>query len=285
MARKATAKKSGKKAAKKPAPKRARKVKREDLGLLQVHVYDLKGKSAGIVELPPVFGSAMRVDLIRRAVTTFAANRRQPYAASPRAGMRHSAEWSGKGHGVSRVPRIPGTMTGTQAPGTVGGRASFPPRIERKWGQKMNVKERRQARNAALAAVHDTDLVRARGHRFAENLTTPVVVQDGIEDIESVAEALDFLDAIGAIDDVARAKAGRHVRAGRGKLRGRRYRVPRGPLLVVNDVPTVRQGFGNLPGVEVVAPSGLNAEVLAPGGDPGRLAIFSASALEALRGW
>jgi large subunit ribosomal protein L4e len=68
-------------------------------------------------------------------------------------------------------------------------------------------------------------------------------------------------------------------------MRGRRYRTPRGPLVVVRDAAKARHGFGNLPGVEVVTPAALNAEVLAPGGDPGRLTIFSASALDVVRGW
>jgi len=43
--------------------------------------------------------------------------------------------------------------------------------------------------------------------------------------------------------------------------------------------------FGNLPGVDVVNAAALNAEVLAPGGDAGRLTVFSEGALEMLRSW
>jgi len=68
-------------------------------------------------------------------------------------------------------------------------------------------------------------------------------------------------------------------------MRGRRYRQPRSVLVVVKEAGTVRRLLGNLPGVEVVSPSGLNAEVLAPGGDPGRLTVFSEGALEVLRSW
>jgi len=125
----------------------------------------------------------------------------------------------------------------------------------------------------------------ARGHRFSSKASVPVVVQDDLEKIEDVAHAVEFLESVGLYSDVERAKAGTHVRAGRGKMRGRRRRTPRGPLLVVRETAKVRQGFGNLPGVEIVTPAALNAEVLAPGGDPGRLTIFSASALDALRGW
>ncbi len=255
----------------------------------QVHVYSLDGDVVKTIELPPVFRSEVRVDLIRRAVTAFQANRRQPYAASANAGMRHSVRWSGKGHGVSRVPRIRGTMIGAQAPGTVGGRRAHPPRIQAVWAKKINDHERRLARNAALAALKDPSLVASRGHQFKENVSVPVVVEDGIESVETdggaVRAGLRILDQLGVVGDVDRAKEGRHIRAGRGKMRGRRYRQPQSLLIVVKDSNAVRRLFGNLPGVEVVSPAALNAELLAPGGDPGRLTIFSEGALEVLRSW
>ena len=269
------------KAAKEETPKKERAALKPG----QVRVYSVEGEPVKTVELPSVFRSEIRVDLIRRAVTAFQANRRQAYGPRPRAGMRHSVRWSGKGQGVSRVPRIRGTMIGAQAPGTVGGRQAHPPAVERIWTKKVNEKERRRARNAALAAIRDPQVVGARGHRFSPKTSVPVIVQDAVEEIESASEAVEFLEAVGLYDDVMRAKDGTHVRQGRGKMRGRRYRRPRGPLLVVRDAAKARQGFGNLPGVEVVTPAGLNAEILAPGGDAGRLTIFSASALEALRGW
>ncbi|MGI0150079.1 MAG: 50S ribosomal protein L4 [Thermoplasmata archaeon] len=275
-----------KKVAKEDAPKRARvRAPREDLGALQVHLYDTSGAPVGVVDLPPVFGGDVRVDLIRRAVIAFQANRRQPYAAKFRAGQRHSVRWPGKGQGAARTPRIRGTMIGAQSPNTVGGRQAFPPSTQRIWAKKVNVKERRLARNAALAAIRDGHIVSARGHRFSEKISVPIVVQDALEEIESTSEAVELFEALGVHEDLQRTKDGTHIRAGRGKMRGRRYRVPKGPLLVVRNATQVRQGFGNLPGVDVTTPSGLNAEVLAPGGNPGRLTIFSASALEALRGW
>jgi len=87
------------------------------------------------------------------------------------------------------------------------------------------------------------------------------------------------------IADVQRAKDGIHVRAGRGKMRGRRWREPRGPLLIVTKPDEVRRSFGNMAGVEIRHVSQIDTEVLAPGGMTGRLTIFSESALEALRGW
>src|SRR5437763_3940275 len=149
----------------------------------QVHVYSLGGDVVKTIDLPTVFRSDIRLDLIRRAVTAFQANRRQPYGPGIGAGMRHSVRWSGKGHGVSRVPRIRGTMIGAQAPGTVGGRRAHPPRPDTTWSKKINDRERKMARNAALAAVKDASIVSARGHRFKEGLSLPVVLEDGIESL------------------------------------------------------------------------------------------------------
>jgi large subunit ribosomal protein L4e len=47
----------------------------------------------------------------------------------------------------------------------------------------------------------------------------------------------------------------------------------------------MRPFFRNLPGVEVVNPSNLSTERLAPGGDPGRLTLISMQALELMMGW
>ncbi|OGS50132.1 MAG: hypothetical protein A3K65_00510 [Euryarchaeota archaeon RBG_16_68_12] len=273
----------------------------------EVHVYSLDGDVVKNIELPAVFRAPLRFDLIRRAVTAFQANRRQPYGPSRKAGMRHSVRWSGKGHGVSRVPRIRGTMIGAQAPGTVGGRKGHGPKPWADWSQKINAKERTKARNAALSALHQAEIVSRRGHRFDENRTLPIVVENAFEDlwksleqdregrrereeehadrIGATKRSVEVLRALGVFEDVERAARGTHIRAGRGKMRGRRYRTPRSVLFVATKADSLARLFRNLPGVEVVTPGGLNAEVLAPGGDPGRLTVFTESALEALRGW
>lgn len=275
-----------------PAAKAAKREAKKEAPALkpgQVRVYSVDGEPVKTVELPSVFRGEVRRDLIRRAVTAFQANRRQPYGPGSRSGMKHSVRWSGKGHGVSRVPRLRDGSTGAQAPGTVGGRRAHPPRPDTVWAKKVNAQERGLARNAALAALKDPDLVLLRGHRFDSGLSLPVILEDAIETLEpeggATREGLAILEHLGLRDDVDRAKDGRHVRAGRGKLRGRRYRQPRSLLVVVKEPTKVRRLFGNLPGVEVVSPASLNAELLAPGGDPGRLAVFSEGALEVLRSW
>jgi large subunit ribosomal protein L4e len=84
------------------------------------------------------------------------------------------------------------------------------------------------------------------------------------------------------MDDVTRAKTGRTIRAGRGKMRGRKYKTPKGPLVVVGEDKGISLGARNHVGVDVVVVNNLNAELLAPGTHPGRLTIYTKSAVEKL---
>ena len=251
----------------------------------KINVYDINGDIAGQAELPVVFGADYRPDLIRRATVAMAANARQPYAPKATAGMRHSVQTWGKGRGVSRVQRLMNSSTAAQSPNNVGGRRAHPPRVEKDLGKKINRKELLQAKLAALHATSVPEIVRGRGHRFEEELTLPVVVKDEFESIKTTKEAVEVLSSIGVYDDVERAKDGRRIRAGRGKMRGRRYRAPRGLLVVLSSECEGGRSMRNISGVEVVTPKALNVSILAPGGDPGRLMMISESALSEIGRW
>jgi len=258
---------------------------------VKVNVYGLDGKSKGKIALPKAFDTQVRTDLIHAAVVRARSNRRQTYGPNPRSGHRHSVEQWGKGHGVARVMRVKGERRGAQSPNNVGGRRAHPPRLNRDWDRKMNARERRFARMSALSAVKDADMVKARGHRFKEELTLPVVVEEEFERMtEDVKESytkaiLETLEHLGLYEDVVRARDGRHERAGHGKLRGRRFRTPTSLLIIVSDVEKVRRFVRNLPGIDVVTPSLLSTERLAPGGQAGRLTVISVQALESMMGW
>jgi large subunit ribosomal protein L4e len=247
----------------------------------RVPVFSLQGKAGPSVTLPMAFSTPVRPDLIRRAVVAAQSHRIQPYGTAPTAGLRHSVEWSGKGRGVARTPRLMDSMRGAQAPNTVGGRPAHPPYVARQWSKKINEKERRLAFAAALAATREPTLCHARGHRFPTGLHLPVVVDSGVEEIASAAEAHGFLERLKLAHDIERSKSGTHLRAGRGKRRGRARRTPTG-LLVVTSRPGMARGFRNLAGIAVVSVDRLGTEDLAPGGDPGRLTMFSRAAIDAL---
>jgi large subunit ribosomal protein L4e len=248
----------------------------------RVHVLSLQGKAGELVPLPLAFSSPVRRDLIRRAVVAARSHRIQPHGTSPTAGRRHSVEWSGKGRGVARTPRLMGGMTGAQSPNTVGGGAAHPPKVNTIWAKKINRNERQAAFAAALAATREPALARARGHTFPDGLHLPVVLENSMEAINSTAAARTVLAKLKLWDDVDRAQAGVHVRAGRGKRRGRFRRGPKSLLIVVS-APTKARGFRNLSGVDVVDVGRLGPEDLAPGGDPGRLTLYSAAAVERLQ--
>ncbi|HLF16958.1 MAG TPA: 50S ribosomal protein L4 [Candidatus Thermoplasmatota archaeon] len=248
--------------------------------MTKVNVYGKDGKASAKVDVPAVFATPLRPDLIRKAVEVARANRRQRYGASPVAGERPSVEWPGKGKGMARTPRLKQGSRSAFVPNAYKGRRAHPPESRHFWDEKMNKKERRLAIASALAATASVDLVKARGHQLSE-VALPVVVADDMFTAKKTQDIADVLGKIGLGADLERAKDGVHVRAGMGKLRGRAYRTPRSVLLVTADGKA--PGAHNLAGVDVVAARNLSAEHLAPGGDPGRLTVYTKTALEHLR--
>jgi len=249
----------------------------------RVHAVGLDGKPGAVVALPLAFSSPVRPDLIARAVVAAQSHHRQPFGTSPTAGARHSVQWSGKGKGVARTPRLMDSMRGAQAPNTVGGRPAHPPKVATIWEKKINRKERLLAFASALAATRETKLAEGRGHMLPHSLHLPVVIDDPVEEIQRTHDARLLLERLKLWDDVERARSGTHLRAsGRARRRGRVRRTPRS-LLVVTSGPGKALGFRNLAGVEVVSARRLATEDLAPGGDAGRLTMFSRAAVEMLR--
>lgn len=246
----------------------------------KVNVYDKAGAKAGEADVPSVFTTPVREDLVRKAVRVSRANRRQRYGANPVAGERHATASIGKGRGASRVPRLTQGRAAALAPNVVGGRRAHPPQARKDWSLRMPAKERRLAIASALAATADGERVSGRGHKFGD-VAFPIVVDDDFAGLTKTSEATQALQAIGLGDDLERAKEGKHVRAGMGKLRGRKYRKPKSLLLVTADGKA--PAIANLSGVEVVAAKDVGAEHLAPGGDLGRLTVYTKGALEALK--
>ncbi|MGA8664401.1 MAG: 50S ribosomal protein L4 [Thermoplasmata archaeon] len=246
------------------------------------HLLGLDGKERSTLALPLAFSTAVRPDLIRRAVVAAQSHRRQPYGTSPNGGRRHSVQWSGKGKGVSRSPRLMDSMRGAQAPNTVGGAQAHPPRADRIWTKKMNRKEASLAFASALAATRETSLAQARGHTVPEGLHLPVILEDPVEQIHTTKDARALLERLELWWDVERSHDGIQLKSGRARRRGRGRRVPRSLLFVTSDSGLAR-GFRNLTGVEVVSAQRLATEDLAPGGDAGRLTVFSHAAVELLR--
>jgi len=91
----------------------------------------------------------------------------------------------------------------------------------------------------------------------------------------------DLFIKIGIWADVERADR-KGVRAGRGNMRGRGKKIGKGPLIVISEDKGVSKAAKNLPGVDVTILRNLNAELLAPGANAGRLVVWVKSAFNAL---
>jgi len=249
----------------------------------KVNIYSIDGSVKNTIDLPSIFDTPYRPDVIRKSFNALHSNKRQPYASNPFAGTRHATASVGKGRGMSRVPRLTQGRKAALAPNVVGGRRAHPPRAERNWKEKINKKEKLLARNSALATTANKEIVSNRGHKFDDKITLPVIIDDDFEKIKKTKDIIKVFQKIGIYDDVIRSSRGKHIRAGKGKTRDRKYRIPKS-ILIISIKKDVEKSSNNLPGVDVVNPNNLNIEYLAPGGDAGRLTVFTESALKELGG-
>ena len=203
-----------------------------DAGLL-AETYTVEVNDGKSVTLPEPFSSEIREDIVRSAVHASRANRRQSYGhrehdgkKAPQPGMKHSVEWWGKGRGVSRIMRKTGQRTGAQNPHTRGGRRAHGPKVDKDWSQKINSRQRRAARDSAIAASCDSDTVSSRGHRFEEGLRFPIIIDDYVEsrsdsdekyEIEnlplqnSTRKFVAMMEGLGLSADLERSRKGRTI--------------------------------------------------------------------------
>ena len=248
---------------------------------MKVPVVNLQNENTGEVEVPKVFSTPVRHDVIKRAVIALQSTRFQPQGRDPMAGKRTTAESRGTGHGIARVPRLKGSSRAAFGVSIVGGHAAFPPLSEKVIVKRINKKEKRLAIRSGIAATAVKELVEKRGHKVQQVEQLPIVVSDELESLEKTRDVKEFLTSLELWSDVKRADR-RKVRAGKGKMRGRKHKKGKGPLIVVGEDNGIGFAARNLPGVEVTDVYGLNAELLAPGAHPGRLVIWTQSAIEQL---
>jgi large subunit ribosomal protein L4e len=255
----------------------------------QVSVQGGEGKTKQLA-MPEVFLAPIRPDIVQFVHTNMRKNARQAYAVKRRnneAGHGHSAHSWGTGRAVSRIPRVSGGGTSRAGQAAFGnmcrsGRMFNPTRTWRKWHRKINTNQKRYAVASALAASALPSLVLARGHRVSEVPEVPLVVGTATESIQKTKQAIAALKAVGAYDDVEKAKSSRKLRSGKGKMRNRRHVQRNGPLVVYAEDNGIVQAMRNLPGVELAHVERLNLLQLAPGGHMGRFIVWTQAAFEKL---
>jgi large subunit ribosomal protein L4e len=248
---------------------------------MKVPVLSLANEKIEEIDLPRVFETPLRPLVIRRAVIAQQSRGFQPQGRDPLAGKRNTALSRGTGHGQARLPRLKQSGKADFAVQAVGGHLSTPPMSEKVIVKRINKKERRLAIRSGIAATANKEIVIARGHNIKGVSQLPLVLDDALKGVQKTKEIEDIFTKIGVWADVERADR-KKVRAGRGNMRGRGKKIGRGPLIVVSEDKGISKAARNLPGVDVTVLRNLNAELLAPGANAGRLVIWAKSAFTAL---
>lgn len=263
---------------------------------MKLPIIDSSKKNTGEMNLPSQFSEEFRPDLIRRAVLALQANARQPYGNAPLAGMRSSSKLTKRrrkyrgcyGLGVSRVNRKIMSRRGTRfnwvgalSPHTRGGLRAHPPRAEKELGQKINKKENRKAIRSAMAATLNRAVVEERGHKIPAEY--PFILNASAENLQKTKDVEKMLMQLGFEDELQRSQI-KIIRAGRGKLRGRKYKSKKGILIITGSNCLLIKSAKNIPGIDVAEVKSLNAELLAPGAVPGRVTLWTEQAIKDLAG-
>jgi|SRR3989344_1448648 len=256
---------------------------------MKATIYSLEGKKTNEIELPKLFDNKIREDLAIKLYEIEKSLAKQLYSPSPFAGKRHSAsgiishlrhDWKGHyGKGISRIPRKVMWRRGTQffwigaeVASTRGGRRAHPPKIIRKI-RKINKKEVKMAINSALASTANEKYLSGRYSSLKDiKIKLPIVVETVPNKSKDIIAFLKIV--LGQAFGVALKN--KTVRAGKGKLRGRKYKSNQGVLIVTSKDEKVK-----MKGVDVVQANRVSILDVYP---LGRLTIFTEKAIKELGG-
>jgi large subunit ribosomal protein L4e len=258
-------------------------------------VVSLENREVGNIELPSTFNEDINRGLLKRAYLAEESKKFQLKYTDPLAGKRKASELTKRrrsfkttyGHTMNRSPRKTLSHRGTSfsyvgatAPHTVGGREAHPPKAEKILVKSINKKERQLAIRMGIAGSGKKDLVE-KFHAVQNLNDFPLIVEDNINDISKTKDALRVLSSLGLEKELTRISE-RRIRAGKGKLRGRRYKRKLGPILVTTNDSKLKRAAKNL-NVNVKNVGSLSVSDVSHAGKPGRLVVWTKSAVEALK--
>ncbi|MHA1778236.1 MAG: 50S ribosomal protein L4, partial [Candidatus Heimdallarchaeaceae archaeon] len=107
---------------------------------------------------------------------------------------------------------------------------------------------------SAIAATANKDLVLKRGHVLDENIASlPIIIDSEFENLQSTSEVFSVLKKLNLHLDLERVEKTKRIRAGVGKRRGRKYKIGKGPLIVVGEESKLYKAARNIPGVDVIS--------------------------------
>lgn len=279
---------------------------------IRTKVLGLDGKESRTIDLPTVFQTPFRYDVIHKAYVNLLSHSFQRQGRYPMAGEVVSAQSRNTGLGIARIARAKGEgfSRAGQAAGVASirqGRVAHPPESWKNIYKKINNKEKQLALCSAIAATARKDLIERRGHKVSNISSFPIIVSDDIEDLSKTKDLLNLLRALGLNDELKRLDFSRKRRSGTARRRGRQARSALSAIIVIgsadsddgrkNDSKTdvsnnasnkngrtknIAKLSGSIRGVNVKQVKNLSVLDFAPGSKPIRLTIFSESAIKEL---
>jgi large subunit ribosomal protein L4e len=256
---------------------------------MKIPILDIEGKKTKEITTE-LFEEPIREDMIFKVIE--AQKERQPYAPKQYAGMNRSAsgnvmhtrhDWkSDRGKGTSRFPKKKMWRRGTQfswvgaiIPSTRGGRRAHPPRVEKTY-IKINKKEVKKALLSALSYISSVEEIRKKYSSIQNNkieIKFPLVIEDKILKLKEKEFLKSLKNILKELYEIAIQK--KTIRAGIGKMRGRKYKKNAGLLFVVAEDENTK-----FKGIDVVRAGELGVRDLADNG--ARLVMFSEKAVKEL---
>jgi large subunit ribosomal protein L4e len=241
---------------------------------MKTKLFDKSGKVKGDIDLPKCFSGKVRADVLLKVFEAQKGVYAQAYGAMEGAGAQYSAsgiskkrrhDWKATyGKGISRVPRkvmsrhgASFNWIGATISSARGGRRPHAPRAGKNPFKKINKKELLVAFCSALAG----------------NAKNAVVFDGKVLDLKSK----DFIVLMKKVFGGAKVWKVKSIRAGRGKMRGRKYKSNAGLLFVVGNEEKMKRK-----GIDVVCVGDLVVRDLAPNGEVGRLVCYSENAIKDL---
>ena len=253
---------------------------------MKVASLSIQGTKDADVELPLIFETPFRRDLIHKVYTNLDSHHYQPKGTHPTAGMDVSADSLNPptGHGQSRVARMKGGGGGRggqagEVASTRGGRQAHPPKVDKTIYKRINKKENKLALCSAIAATASKSMVASRGHKVEDIESFPIIISDEAEGISRAKEMEKMLEALHLSADVDRLR-GRKPRTGKSALRGRSKKIGTSVLFVAKSAQKLAKAAGGFPGVSARSARDLSVLDLAPGSSPIRLTVYTRGAIE-----
>ena len=259
--------------------------------MTKADIFDIHGKKTKQMELPKVFSDRIREDIIAKVLE--GKKIKQPYAPTPMAGHQHSASgilshrrhvWkSDRGKGLSRLPRKIMSQRGSQfnwvgasAPHARGGHRAHPPKILHMLNRvKINKKEMDVALKSAISATANKKRVAGKYASIEEKdiRELPFIVERGILNLKTKELLNAMKHMLGEkLFEVSISK--KSVRAGIGKMRGRKYKQNAGLVIVTGKKEKLKANV-----FDSANASNLGILDLAKGG-LGRIVVYTEEAIK-----